>query len=33
MSHGVSEEKASPVTSNGVELNAFWGYQSGVETD
>ena len=33
MSHGVSEEKASPFTASGVELDSFWGYQSGVETD
>jgi hypothetical protein len=33
MSHGVSEEKASPITASGVELDSFWGYQSGVETD
>ena len=33
ISHGVSEEKASPFTASGVEIDSFWGYQSGVETD
>jgi len=33
MFHGASEEKASPFTASGVEIESFLGYQSGVETD